>query len=92
MIEDRGGPPLRKCYGSMTIGGHGQVVIPAEARKEMALDVGDKLLVFDAVHGEGLLLIKAEQVGHMVNVMAQHLMSLEDQLSQYIRANEEDKT
>lgn len=32
-------------YGSVTVGERGQVVIPAEARAEMGIKPGDKLLV-----------------------------------------------
>ncbi|MCC6685546.1 MAG: AbrB/MazE/SpoVT family DNA-binding domain-containing protein [Fimbriimonadaceae bacterium] len=32
-------------YGSVTVGERGQVVIPAEARTEMGIKPGDKLLV-----------------------------------------------
>ena len=33
-------------YGTTTMGGKGQVVIPAEARKAMGIKKGEKLLVF----------------------------------------------
>ncbi len=39
------GPEGRKFYGSVTVGQRGQVVIPAEARKDFAIKPGDKLLV-----------------------------------------------
>jgi AbrB family looped-hinge helix DNA binding protein len=32
--------------GSVTLGERGQVVIPAEAREQMGLEAGDKLLAF----------------------------------------------
>ena len=58
----------RHFYGSTTIGEKGQVVVPAEARKQMGLKTGDKLLVF----GMGRKMIafaKAEQL----EKMAEHL-------------------
>lgn len=36
----------REFYGTTTVGAKGQVVIPAEARKAMELEDGEKLLVF----------------------------------------------
>jgi len=39
------GPEGRKFYGSVTVGQRGQIVIPAEARKDFAIAPGDKLLV-----------------------------------------------
>ncbi len=89
MNDNRGRGPFHKCYGSMTVGGHGQVVIPAEARKELGLNVGDKLLVFAAIRGEGLLLIKAEQLGQLVNTMTEQLRNLEHQLGEYLKAAKE---
>ena len=35
-----------ECYGTATVGERGQIVIPAAAREEFGLKVGDKLLVF----------------------------------------------
>lgn len=49
-----------KFVGSVTIGERGQIVIPAEARKEFGLEVGDKLLVFSRHHG--IVLMKADHV------------------------------
>lgn len=38
-------------YGSVTVGERGQIVIPAEARAELGIQPGDKLLVMrDPVH------------------------------------------
>lgn len=36
----------KKFYGSITVSERGQIVIPAEARKDFNIDTGDKLLVF----------------------------------------------
>ena len=34
-------------YGTVTVGERGQVVIPAEARRQFGIETGDKLLVFN---------------------------------------------
>jgi AbrB family looped-hinge helix DNA binding protein len=39
-------PEGRKFYGSVTVSERGQVVVPAEARKDFNIATGDKLLVF----------------------------------------------
>lgn len=39
-------PEGKKFYGSVTISERGQIVIPAEARKDFKINPGDKLLVF----------------------------------------------
>lgn len=38
--------PKGQFYGSATVGEKGQIVIPQEARKNMKLKKGDRLLVF----------------------------------------------
>jgi AbrB family looped-hinge helix DNA binding protein len=38
--------PNRRFYGAVTVSDRGQVVIPAEARRDLGIAVGDKLLVF----------------------------------------------
>ncbi len=39
-------PEGKKFYGSVTVSERGQIVIPAEARKDFNIDGGDKILVF----------------------------------------------
>ena len=36
---------MPKFYGSVTVGERGQIAIPAEARREMQLEAGTKLVV-----------------------------------------------
>lgn len=46
----------RKFYGSVTVSERGQVVVPAEARRDFKIKVGDKLLVFgDLEQGLGFV-------------------------------------
>lgn len=35
----------KKLYGTATVGSKGQIVIPAEAREELAIEPGDRLYV-----------------------------------------------
>jgi AbrB family looped-hinge helix DNA binding protein len=44
MIKKKEGD--EQFYGTTTLGEKGQVVIPAEARKSMGIEKGEKLLVF----------------------------------------------
>ena len=55
-------------YGSVTVGERGQVVIPAEARKQYGIKPGDKLLAFRSPTGRGLVLVG---VNHMRAMMEQ---------------------
>jgi len=45
-------------YGWITVSEKGQIAIPADARKELNIKTGDKLLVLKRKNGSGLLLIK----------------------------------
>jgi len=54
-------------YGTTTVGERGQVVIPAQARRELGIDAGDKLLVFqDPVASGALVLLKTEALRTMI--------------------------
>lgn len=49
-----------KFKGITTLGAKGQVVIPAEVRKNLGLTNGDKLVVLAGPDGKGIMLVKAE--------------------------------
>ncbi len=51
-----------KFYGSTTVGERGQVVIPAEARRDLEIGHGTKLLVFSGPAGEDLVFTRAESM------------------------------
>ena len=55
-----------KCYGSTVIGEKGQVVIPAEVRKQFGIKTGDKFLVLSGHRGFGIMLLKADAMAKMV--------------------------
>ncbi len=55
-------PKGKKFYGSITVSERGQIVIPAEARKDFNIKTGDKLLVFgDLERGLGIATFKIMQ-------------------------------
>ena len=68
--------PKFKVFGSMVISPRGQVVIPANARKELGLRSGDTLLACGTPHGEGLLILKVEAVERMLSTMSEQLDSI----------------
>ena len=70
--------PFRKYYGSTTVSERGQIVIPAEARRELKLEPGTKLLVFGAIGRGGLALMKAETVTQFVRSAMSHLSDFEE--------------
>jgi AbrB family looped-hinge helix DNA binding protein len=65
MVAHKGGFRLRghrapKFYGTATVGERGQVVIPAEARRDLELTPSTKLLVFGTHNRGGIMITKAE--------------------------------
>ncbi len=62
-----------RCFGTAVLGPRGQLVVPVEARKELGVGTGDKLLVFGHFGGRGLILIKVEAVEELVNIMSTRL-------------------
>ncbi len=48
----------KRFYGAITVSERGQIVIPADARRDFEIEVGDKLLVLGDLD-QGLALIKA---------------------------------
>lgn len=78
-----------KFYGSVTIGERGQVVIPAQARQDLGLEPGEKLLVIrGGPMGNALLFAKADQVTEMISKMTSHLGEIEKALKEPADENE----
>jgi AbrB family looped-hinge helix DNA binding protein len=67
-----------KLYGSATIGERGQLVIPAEARKSLGIEMGSKVLVFG--HGKGLLVLKSETITELLTETLDQANTLEQLL------------
>lgn len=70
--------PDPQFWGSATVGERGQIVIPADARQEMDIKPGDKLLIFSGMHGGSLNVIKAEQVTEFVSRAMARLAKMEE--------------
>ena len=64
---------IGRCFGSTVVGPRGQIVIPVEARKELGIDTGSKLLVFGHFGGRGLIFIRAEAAEELLNIMSSRL-------------------
>lgn len=54
-------PERKRFYGAITVSDRGQIVIPAEARRDFNIEVGDKLLVLGDLDS-GLAIIKASSL------------------------------
>ena len=53
--------PNKRFYGAITVSDRGQIVIPAKARRDFGIEVGDKLLVFGDLR-HGIALDKADSI------------------------------
>jgi AbrB family looped-hinge helix DNA binding protein len=61
-------PPFaEEFYGSVSVNEKGQIVIPADARKSLEINPGDKLLVMSGPHKSGLVMVKPEVMIEMAN-------------------------
>jgi len=67
-------------YGSTTVGERGQVVIPAEARRDMDITPSTKLLMMGGPHKNLLILAKAEYVTTFMTKMTDMLNQFKEQV------------
>jgi len=67
-------------YGSTTVGERGQVVIPAEARRDMDITPATKLLVMGGPHKNLLILAKAEYVTAFMTKIADMVNQFKDEV------------
>jgi bifunctional DNA-binding transcriptional regulator/antitoxin component of YhaV-PrlF toxin-antitoxin module len=58
-------------------------VIPVEARKDLGIDAGSKLLVFGHFEGQGLIFIKVEAAEELLNMVTSKL----DEVAKLIRGS-----
>jgi AbrB family looped-hinge helix DNA binding protein len=54
-------------YGSVTVGERGQIVLPAEVRKEFGIQQGDKILVYGRMDHGRIELFTADLVTKLMN-------------------------
>jgi len=66
-----------KFNGSTTVGERGQVVIPAEARRDFKITPTTKLLVFGNQRHGGLMLTRAETVSEFIDMATGMIEKLE---------------
>ena len=57
----------RKLYGTATVGSKGQVVIPADARRELQISEGDRLYVIGSDKGQFVGFLKEEHLREIID-------------------------
>jgi AbrB family looped-hinge helix DNA binding protein len=60
-------------YGTVKVGDRGQIVIPADARKELDIKPGDLLLVMSGRNRRGISMVKADAMKELVDNIMQGL-------------------
>jgi len=70
-------------YASVTVGERGQIAIPAEARREMGIAPGTKLVVLGGSEKRILLILKAEAVTEILT----HTTALLSQFEQLLKTD-----
>lgn len=68
----------RCFYGAVTVGERGQVVIPAEARHEMGIKPGDKILILRHPLYQGLVLTRLDAISGFLQDFTQTLERLKE--------------
>ena len=69
-----------KLYGSTTVGTKGQIVIPAEAREELGLNDGERVVILRSPRGEGVVVMRAEAVEGMLTQIQDHMGAMSDSI------------
>ena len=65
-------------YGTATVGERGQLVIPAEARTELGIKAGDKLLIMRHPMYKGLMIVKIDALQGFLDEFSKGLEKLRE--------------
>ncbi|MBC7286806.1 MAG: AbrB/MazE/SpoVT family DNA-binding domain-containing protein [Armatimonadetes bacterium] len=65
-------------YGVVTVGERGQIVIPAEARRELGIAPGDKVIVLAVHPGRALTIAPIHDVQRFLNVLQELVDTAEE--------------
>jgi len=76
-MEDKIKENMPKFYGTVVVGERGQIVIPAEARRDMEIAPGEKLIILGGFQGNGLMIIKTKSVLQLMNKAMEHMSLFE---------------
>jgi AbrB family looped-hinge helix DNA binding protein len=58
-------------FSITTLGERGQIVIPIEARRALSLTAGDKLVVLPSPRGNGILLMKEQNIKEIAQSLSE---------------------
>lgn len=69
---------LPRLIGTATVGERGQIVVPADARAELGINAGDKLLVFKAPIDGALIIAKPETFEILIAHMGEQFKNMNE--------------
>jgi len=69
-------PAPGKMYGTATVGERGQISIPADARRELSINSGDKVVVFGNKLNGAVIILKADVFEDFVDFFMKKLNKL----------------
>lgn len=67
-------------YGSATVGERGQIVIPAEARNELGINPGDKVLIMRHPIHKGLMMFQLDAVREFLDEFTAGVQRVESRM------------
>ena len=76
-MKDESEERVPKFYGAVVVGERGQIVIPVEARRDMNITPGEKLIILGGPHGGGLMVTKVESILGILGKAVEHMSQLE---------------
>jgi len=62
-----------RLYGTSTVGARGQVVIPADARKDFKLASGDQLIILGNRLTKTMVIMKSSNLGEFVKIVLEQM-------------------
>jgi AbrB family looped-hinge helix DNA binding protein len=75
-------------YGSATVGERGQIVIPAEARAELGLSPGDKVLIMRHPIHKGLMMFQLDSVKEFLDEFSAGVQRIEARVQSELKEEE----
>ncbi|HZW82199.1 MAG TPA: AbrB/MazE/SpoVT family DNA-binding domain-containing protein [Candidatus Deferrimicrobium sp.] len=78
-----------KCYGATVVGERGQVVIPVEAREELGIQPGEKLIVFGNRRRGMVILLKGDIMARFTEALMSKFQMVEKMFGDFGPNNKE---
>ena len=72
-LEER----MPKFYGAVVVGERGQIVIPAEARRDMQITPGERLIILGSPQENGLMITKVGPILQLMSRIRERMSQLE---------------